>query len=165
MEVEISNQPTISGTNNMMRERFTVTGGNRKVTGAAVRMAKTGGTGDLTVRLEDSSGTLIDSFTVPASSIPTLATSADGAGAWVSGSFAQTHTLISGTEYRLRLSCPSGTTMWSRGIQQGAEYGYHPDTYFADGVLEKTTNGGSSWSTVSGLGDDGDLQFYLVVTA
>ena len=162
MEVEIGNQPTIAGTTNMMRERFTVSGGNRQVTGAAVRMAKTGGTGDLTVRLEDSGGALIDSFTVAASSIPTLAVDANGAGEWVSGSFAATRTLTNGAEYRLRLSCPAGTTMWSRGVQKGAEYGYHPTTYFADGVLEKTTNG-SAWSTVTGLEDNGDLQFYLTV--
>ncbi len=165
MEVEIGNQPTIEGTTKMMRERFTVSGGDRVVSGAFVRMAKVSGTGDLTVRLEDSGDTLIDSFTVAAASIPTLATNADGSGDWVSGSFATPRTLTNGATYNLRLSVPAGTVMWSRGIQQGAEYNYNPATYFADGQLEFTTNSGSSWGTVTGLEADGDMQFYFPVVA
>ena len=151
---------SIAGTTDMVRERFTVSGGDRAVTGATVRLAKTSGTGDLTVRLEDNTGTLIDSFTVPASSIPTV-TGWDN-GAWVSGTFAQSRILTSGQEYRLRLSAPAGTAFFTRGIQQGGGNGFHPATYFSDGVLEVTTNSGSTWGYVTGLGDMGDLQFYFV---
>ena len=151
----------IAGTTQMVRERFTVSGGNRLVTGAAVRIAKTSGSGNLVVRLEDGSGTLIDSFTVPAGSVPTLSTGGLPSGRWVSGSFSSPRTLTNGATYHLRLSTDSSTSMWTRGIEQGDRYGFDKSTYFADGFLQATPNGGSSWSTVSGLGTSGDLQFYL----
>ncbi len=160
--MEIEDTPlAISGANSMVRERITVSGGDRVVTGAAVRVARTSGTGNLVMRLEDSSGSLIDSFVVSAGSVPTLSTGGTASGVWVSGSFSAPRTLVNGATYHLRLSTDSSTSLWTRGIQQGSSYGFDPATYFADGVLQATTNGGSSWSTVPGLGDRGDLQFYL----
>jgi hypothetical protein len=162
MEVEIYNQPLINGSMRSMRERFAVSGENRTVTGGAVRVAKISGVGNLVIRLEDSSGTLIDSFTVPTSSIPTLNTTDKSAGVWVSGSFTSPRTLTVGQTYYLRLSTDSSTTYWSRGIQQGgAAYGFSSVTYFNDGYLQYTSDGGSTWTTVNGLETDGDLQFYL----
>ena len=161
MEIEFYNEAQIAGTSKMARERFTVTGSNRTVSGVVFRAAKISGTGALTVRLEDSSGTLIDSFTVAAASLPTLDPSNFWNGDWVSGSFAAPQNLVVGTEYRLRLSCPAGTVMWTRGMQDGSEYGFSPHTYFDDGVAEVTTDG-STWATISGLEDAGHLQFYFV---
>jgi hypothetical protein len=162
MEVEIASQPLINGDFKFMRERFTVSGGSRTVSGGAVRVAKLEGSGSLVVRLEDANGVMIDSFSLSASSIPTLPTNDRSSGVWVKGQFSKTHILASGSTYSIRLSTDSSTTYWSRGIQQGGTaYGFSPVTYFADGFLQFSTNGGGSWSTVSGLGNDGDLQFYL----
>ena len=161
MEVEHPTPAIIAGTSEMVRERFTVSGGSRTVTGAAVRLARTSGSGDLTVRLEDASGTVIDSFTVPASSIPSLSASGDPSGVWVSGKFSTPHTLTDGATYHLRLSTDDSTSLWTRGIQQGDAYDFKPATYFADGFLQVSTDGGSSWSTAPELGASGDLQFFL----
>lgn len=160
MEAEVGS--TISGAN-MVRERFTVSGGSRVVTGASVRVAKVSGSDDLLVRLEDNSGTLIDSFTASTASVPILSDPAgDPAGAWVSGSFVAPILLTNGQSYRLRVSVAGTTSLWTRGIEQGQGYGYDPSTYFADGVLEVSTDSGSTWGYVSGLGSRGDLQFYFI---
>jgi hypothetical protein len=161
MEVEVANKAVIAGSSNMVRELFTVSGGDRVVTGGAVRVAKTSGSGDLVVRLEDAGGALIDSFSVPTTSVPTLTSGDSPSGVWVSGAFSAPRTLVNGATYRLRLSTDSSTSLWTRGIQQGDSYGFHAATYFNDGVLQVTSNGGSAWSTVSGLGPSGDLQFHL----
>lgn len=161
MEVEVANKAVIAGSSSHVRERFTLSGGDRVVTGAAVRIAKTSGTGDLVVRLEDSAGTLIDSFSVPTSTVPTLTSGDSPSGVWVTGSFSTPRTLTNGATYNLRLSTDSATSLWTRGIQQGDTYGFHKSTYFADGQLQITTNAGSTWTTVPGLSTSGDLQFYL----
>lgn len=159
MEIE-STELVIAGTDNMVRERITVSGGSRVVTGAAVRMAKNSGTGDLTVRLEDGLGVLIDSFTVPASSIPTLDSAGLPSGAWVSGSFTSPRTLTNGSTYHLRLSTDASTEMWTRGMESAHVGDMDQSLAFSDGVLETTTDG-STWETVSGLGNYGDMQFYF----
>ena len=162
IDIDTAHGSVISGTNNIVRERITVSGGNRVVSGAAVRIAKTSGTGNLVVRLEDANGTLIDSFSASTAQVPVLNSAVDGkAGVWVSGTFTAPRTLTNGATYNLRLSTDSATSLWTRGIQTGRMYGFHPSTYFDDGLLEVSTNAGSTWSQVPGLGQDGDLQFYL----
>lgn len=160
MEVEVANQVNIAGSTHMARERFTVSGSDRVVSGAAVRLAKTGGTGNVVVTLEDSVGTALDSFSVSSAALP-IGTRAGGVTPiWVSGMFSAPRTLRVASSYRLRVSTDAATSLWTIGIQQGGGYGMHPSTFFADGVLEVTTNG-STWAVVSGLNQHGDLQFYL----
>ena len=162
IDIDTAHGSVISGTNNIVRERITVSGGNRVVSGAAVRIAKTSGTGNLVVRLEDANGTLIDTFSASTAQVPVLNSAVDGkAGVWVSGTFTAPRTLTNGATYNLRLSTDSATSLWTRGIQTGRMYGFHPSTYFDDGLLEVSTNAGSTWSQVPGLWQDGDLQFYL----
>ncbi|MFN8185166.1 MAG: PKD domain-containing protein [Candidatus Nanopelagicales bacterium] len=162
MDIDTANGSVISGSNNLVRERITVSGSDRVVSGAAFRIARNSGTGNLVVRLEDANGSLIDSFSVPTSSVPVIDSGQDGkAGVWVSGTFSTPRTLSKGSTYNLRLSTNSSTSLWTRGIQQGQMYGFDPSTYFADGQLEVSTNGGSSWDIVPGLWQDGDLQFYF----
>lgn len=152
---------SITGSNYMVRERLVVSGGDRVVTGAGVRVARASGSGPLTVRLENSAGTLIDSFTIPAASIPTQSQSAGSqSGVWVAGVFSAARTLTNGATYYLRLSTDASTSYWVRGIQEGSSYGFDPATYFDDGLLQRTTNG-STWNTVSGLDTEGDMQAYL----
>jgi hypothetical protein len=161
METGFYDPAIIAGSSHLVRERITVSGGNRVVTGASVRLAKTSGSGDLVVRLEDASGALIDSFSVPTTSVPTLATTNVSAGVWVTGTFSSPRTLTNGATYNLRLSTDASTSLWTRGIEQGDSFGFDKSTYFTDGHLQATTNGGSTWTTVPGLAESGDLQFHF----
>lgn len=161
MDYELTNCPDITSTA-WVRERFTPTA-NRTVTGVAVRIAKTSGTGNLNIRLENGSGDLIDSCSLSTATVPTLTKTANlSAGIWVTGAFTSEPTLAASSEYRLRLSADASTTLWTRGIQSGEAYGFHSSTCFADGLMEYSTNSGSSWAQVTGLAQYGDIQFYLM---
>lgn len=52
-DIDTANGSVISGTSNLVRERVTVSGGSRTVSGAGFRIAKTSGSENLIVRLED----------------------------------------------------------------------------------------------------------------
>lgn len=161
MDLEYTNCPDITSTTHMVRESITPSE-NWTVSSVGVRIARTSGTGDLLVRLEDSGGTLIDSCSISTSAVPVLTKTANAsAGIWVTGVFGSSQTLSSGTTYRLRLSTDSSTVLWTRGIQSGEGYGFDASTCFADGVMEYTTNSGSTWAQVTGLAQYGDVQFYL----
>ncbi len=164
IDVDTANGCIISGSNSMCREGIVVSGGDKTVTGVGVRIAKTSGNGKLVVRLEDQNGSLIDSVSMSVSSVPVFNREADSeAGRWINGSFSQARTLVNGSTYYLRLSTDNNTSLWTRGIQGGVSWpGFHPSTVFTDGFMQYTTNGGSSWDYIPGLGEeDGDLQFYL----
>lgn len=153
---------TISGTNYMARQRFTMAA-SKTVSGGGVRVSKNSGSGSLTVRLEDTSGTLIDSFTASTSSVPTQSGTYDGgAGIWLTGTFSTPRTLAAGSTYNLRLSTDASTSLWTRGMERGNLRGFTAGTYFAESMglgLQTTTNGGTNWSTTNG--GRGDMQFYL----
>ena len=105
---------TISGSASV-REHFTVSGGNRTVTKAYVRVRRTTGSSPLTIRLETGSGTLIEAVSVPASSVPASAAGGDNGGSvWVSATFDSPHTLVDGTAYNLRLTTAAGTCLHLR---------------------------------------------------
>ena len=160
MEAEVGS--TISG-NSMVRERVTVGQRGRVDTSGGVREEQACGADSLLIRLEDAAGTVIDSLSVSIAAVPTLADPAgDPAGAWVSGTFSTPLQLSRGQEYRLRLSIAGTSSLWTRGIQQGEGYSFDEATYYSDGVLETSTDGGSSWGYVSGLGSWGDMQFYFI---
>ena len=161
----------ISGTTKMVREQITVSGSNKTVTGAGIRLLKiAGGTSPLTVKLEDGSGNPIDSFTIPAGNIPngpapdfTSPISNDDVGQnarWVNGVFSTSHVLTVGQTYQLTLSTAAGTTYWAWVNRRLQSYGYDPATYFSDGVAQYTRDG-SSWSNLGRSKGDQDLQFYL----
>ena len=158
MEVEEPNPAYIGGTK-VARERFTPSA-SLTLSKAAIRVARVTGSGSLTLHLDNASGGQIDACTVDASSVPVASPTSDGtSGTWLSCSFASSHTLSAGTGYSIRATATN--SLWSRGIQQGDAYGFSASTYFSSGVLEVSTDSGSSWSTVSGLGASGDMQFYL----
>jgi len=173
VDMQSASGSVISG-NSMVRERFTVSGAQRTVTTAWVRLMRTSGTGALTVRLEDSGGSLIDSGTIAAASVQLEEDTSDPgnglpdhmgsdgqAGRWVSATFTTPQTLQSGQTYNLRLSCAAGTTYWMRLIKEGYANGYTAG-HFDDGYAEESTNGGTSWGAPSGItAGQGDLQFYL----
>lgn len=156
------NSPAFTGTATMLRERFTVTGGDRTVASVAVRVGKTSGSGNLVIGLQDSAGTLIESVAVSTAGVPiTSRTTNTATSTWLTATFAAPRTLSNGATYSLRLSTDAATVLWARGIQQGNAYGFDAATYFTDGVYQYTTNGGTSWSYIAGLDVYGDLPFYL----
>jgi hypothetical protein len=150
---------TISGSSSMVRERFTVSGSSRTIRTVAVRMRRSSGSSPLLIRLESSSGALIDSVSIPASSVPASSPGGDNGGqVWVKASFDTSHTLSKGSTYNLRLSTASGTTYTATPIREGTDVGFR-SFVFSDGLAQRTTNG-SSWAALyqwAGL----DLQFYL----
>jgi len=164
MELSLPQYATINGANHMARESFTVTGGDRVVTTVSVRLRRSKGTGALVVRLETSSGSLIEAINVPAASIPVSIPGGDTGGAvWVTATFLSSHILTNGSSYNLRLSTDSNTTYTIFTIRKGFDYGFANTTYFKDGSAFKTTNG-STWTNlgrVMGNPPENDIEFYF----
>lgn len=165
----------ISGTTQMVRERFTVSGGDKTVTEAYVAIARESGAGAVTIRLEDASGARIDSITVPGSHIPasTVGERLPAAQEWVGGAFGSAHTLSDGKTYRLRIHTEPGSTYFARPLfsrqRAGENVGYMRSRHFEDGASSKygggeyTTDGGSSWNGMYHHSLHQDLQFYFTV--
>jgi hypothetical protein len=165
MEIWVHGYERITGSQYMARESFTVSGATRTVSSVAVRLRRTSGTSPLALRLETSTGTLIEEVSVPAASIPISAPGGDNGGAvWVSATFATSHQLAVGQSYNLRLATAADTEYSVFVIRRGVEYGFDPRTWFADGVASYTTDG-ATWGTFGyyGTTHDGesDLQFYF----
>jgi hypothetical protein len=160
-EAMIDRYATISGASNMAREHFTVTGGNRTVRSASLRLRRSGGTSPLTMTLEKSSGSAIESVTVPAASVPVSAPGGDTGGAvWVTANFSSPHVLSHGASYNLRISTASGTTYTTFPIRTGTDKGI--DTFaFSCGTGQSTADG-SAWTDLYHQGHQ-DLQFYFTL--
>jgi hypothetical protein len=167
MECWQTRQPAISGARRV-REHFTVSGGDRRVSEVSVRLKRdstTTGTSPLTVRLE-SGGDLVATGTIPATSFP-LGTQVDGPGnhnAWGTATFAAPITLVSGRTYDLVLSAPGDTVFRAMAIREGVSYSFDSDTYFADGIGQQ--DDGSGWRGFDQPGGttsstQGDVQFYF----
>lgn len=157
MEVWYKAPKTISGSGSA-REAFTVSGPSRQVSSVSVRLKRVSGSSPLVVRLETSSGALVEQGSIPASSISTT-----GKASWATYSFTTSPTLTSGLGYHLVLSSVSDTSYSIFVIRKGMSYGFGPRTYFADGSAQY--NSGSGWVGFdpgwSGPSTQGDLQFYF----
>jgi hypothetical protein len=134
---------------NKVRETFTVSGGNKTVTQVSVRLKKSGSSGNLSVRLENADGTLIEGGTIPASSVSTSY-------AWVTYIFNTSRTLLSGKSYNLVLSAPYGDPYSIFPIQEGTLYGFQTPSVFTEGKFQSSS--GSSWQEVR---QGCDMQFYF----
>ncbi len=149
---------TISGSASV-REHFTVSGGDRTISKAFVRVRRTSGSSPLTIRLETGSGTLIDSANVAASSVPASAAGGDNGGSvWVGVTFGSAHTLVNGTSYNLRLTTPSGTEYTAAPIREGTDVGLM-STAFRDGSGQSSGNG-TTWADLYQYSPV-DIQFYF----
>jgi hypothetical protein len=149
---------TVSGSASV-REHFTVSGGNRAVTKASVRVRRTSGSSPLTIRLETGTGTLIEAVDVPASSIAASAPGGDNGGSvWVTVTFSNPHTLANGAAYNLRLTTATGTTYTSAPIREGTDVGLL-STAFRDGSGQSSSNG-TSWADLYAYSPV-DIQFYF----
>ena len=150
----------ISGASEMGREHFTVSGGDRTISSASVRVMRLSGSGSnpLVVTLETGSGTVIDSASIPYSDVPVSTVGDTSAGSWATVTFGSSHTLVDGQTYNLRLSTGSGVTYVAIPIREGTDSGFGSYA-FRDGDGQMTTNG-SSWSNCYPYSPV-DLQFYL----
>jgi hypothetical protein len=154
---------SISGTN-AVRETFTVSGSQVKVTSAAIRLARVNGNDPLVIRLEDADGSLIEQGSVPAS-VVTLSSSTSPSYVWVKYPFAATCTLLPGHTYHLVFEATSTSSYQVFPIRKGAAYGFQDTTFFHDGNAEFKQNdswvGWTQWGVTNRL--DSDLQFYFTV--
>jgi hypothetical protein len=163
MEVWVDATKTISGIARA-REEFTVSGVDRLVASASIRLMRLSGASPLTVRLEGADGTLVAQSTIPAAAIP-VGTPGNGGGpsTWVTTTFATPALLQHGAGYRLVLSAPSDSAYGIFVIREGSAYGFPTATYFADGHAQYDP--GSGWVAFDpgwrGPQDEGDLQWYF----
>jgi len=153
----------ISGTN-AVRETITVSGGDVHVSSVAVRVARVNGNDDLTVRLENANGTLIEQGSIPATAIPS-SNSGSPAYFWAKLPLSATYTFAAGATYHLDLEASSTSTYQTFPIRKGLAYGFQPTTFFSDGYAEFEQNGSWTGWTQWGVANrtDGDLQFYFSV--
>jgi hypothetical protein len=165
MEVWVRSYKSISGVARA-REVFTVSGANRAVGSVSVRLMRISGSSPLTVRLETSSGVLIEQGTVAASQVA-IGTPGDHSGTghatWETYTFDTPRTLIAGNSYNVVLSAPSDTVYSIFVVREGSSWGFNDSTVFADGRAQYTS--GTSWGPFTQDGgtvvDQGDLQFYF----
>jgi hypothetical protein len=153
----------ISGTN-AVREAFTVSGANVKVSSVAIRVARVNGNNPLEVRLENANGVLIEEGTIPATEIP-LSSSSSPSYFWARYPLAATYTLLAGDTYHLDLEATSTSTYQVFPIRKGLAQGFQTTTYFPDGHAEfeqsGSWNGWTQWGVANRT--DSDLQFYFTV--
>lgn len=148
---DLGSPRTISGSAKV-RETFTVSGADRTVSSVGVRLKWISGTSPLTVRLETSGGSEIETVTIPAGALTT-----SGYAVRATAAFAAPRTLAAGQTYHLVLS--SSGSYRAFAPYEGSAYGkWDPRTYFADGHAQYTT--GAGWLDWGGRTDH-DLQFYL----
>lgn len=157
-----SDGTNIADGTNRVRELFTPTS-NLTVSHVGLRLCKTtGGTSALSVRLEQSDGTEIETVSIAAASIPDYSGSIRNGNAWIETAFASNRSLTSGQTYHIECSTSAGTTYHFEASAHGTG-SYDAATYFDEGRMQKYN--GSAWSNVlngSGVASaDADLQFYL----
>jgi len=156
------------------RELFTVTGGNKVVTAAYVRVARDYGSGDLTIALKNNSGTILGQGSVPASQISDYASNPDWylaprgieliAGDWVSVTFNSPITLTNGSTYQLVMTSPNGTKYAMVPIRYGTWDDVVLESWaFREGRAQQSNNGGNSWENNYAYQPYANYQFYFTL--
>lgn len=153
---------TISGSRSV-RQRFLVDRVDRAVASVSIRLARLSGGDPLSVRVETSTGELVASGKVPATSIPRAEAPDAGGGAWARLQFEDPFVLTAGQRYQLTLSTDAATEYSIFSLRTGVSYGYPPETYFELGGAEY--DDGTGWVAFDpgwrGPLDESDLQFYF----
>lgn len=144
----------ISGTTTMVRERFTVSGGDKVVTELWMRLGRQSGTDKVLLRLENSVGTLIEEglMVEDPTTFPLASPGATYSGDWLHYTLSTPRTLTNGQAYSLRASCAGTSTWWAMPIVGGnfptggspAEHDW-ASRRFTDGNGQKTTDSGGTW--------------------
>jgi len=161
MEAWVGSSQSISGIS-AVREMFTVSGGQRIVSSASIRVARGSGTDPLIVRLENGDGTVIEQGEIPAASIPVTSPVSY---VWAPYTFSSAHTLLAGQSYHLQFRTASTSSYQAFPIRKGVAYGFQNTTYFPDGYAQFNQNGSWVGWTQWGVANrtDSDLQFYFAV--
>ncbi len=157
---------TLSGTTDMVREAFTVSGGDRTVVSVSVRVRRSSGTDPLILGLYTSGDVLIEAVSIPAALIPISAAGSDNGGSvWAGARFLAPHVLANGSGYYLRLSCASTSTYTAAPIRKGYDDGFDTSLVFLDGAGQFTTDSGGTWTDLYTFDTySPDLQFYFGTT-
>jgi hypothetical protein len=167
--VIIGNYALIGGTSNMARSRWTAPS-TETYQAANVQVRRNSGSADLVVRLEQGDGTLIESVSIPASSIPIVAPGAESPRVpFTRVPFVSNRTLTSGQTYNLRLSCAAGTQYSVMPLRWAdddmtAWGGYHFEdgAGLANGSSGQKTTDGTNWVDLYAFSPV-DIGFYLEV--
>jgi len=159
MEVWSTNPKAVSGAASV-RETFKVSGPSRTFSKVNVRLSRTGGTGPLTVRVEEADGSLVDQAAIPAARFP------QGVSTWATATFPLGHVLNTGVAYNLVLSCDADTSFSAFPLRKGRDKGFSNATFFPDGYAQFTTTGAAGWQGWDMWGTPNltfsDLQFAFV---
>lgn len=160
-----SGYAVVNSTTHMARERIIVSGGDKVVTGVYLRCSKVSGSDPLILTLQDSGLSTIDSVSVAAAGVPTLAvpTEAD-MGEFVGGAFASPQTLTNGSTYYLRASTAAGTTYSVPAMLSEDATGTMDSWAFTDGAAQKTTDG-TNWTALISGGFDQNCQLYFTCSS
>jgi len=163
MEGWVGSPRPISGTN-AVREVFTISGADVKVSSVAIRVARVNGNDPLVVRLENANGSLIEEGSIPATEIP-LSSSSSPSYFWAKFPLSAIYTLVPGDTYHLDLEASSTSMYQTFPIRKGLAYGFQNTTFFGDGDAEFGQSGSWYGWTAWGVANrtDGDLQFYFSV--
>jgi hypothetical protein len=161
MEVWFREPQPVSG-ERKVREVFTVGSQAFSAASVAVRLKRVVGTSPLVARLENARGTVLATGHVPAAQFAVARRSGPEGSSWATIEFDEPVSLDAHETYRLVLSTRRDTEYLAIAIREGASYGFHPATYFSNGMAEWTD--GSGWKPFVGWGrpsHEADLQFYL----
>ena len=150
----------IGGSEDMVREQFTVGGSNKSVTGVSVDVNLVSGSEGLWAALEDSSGKVLAKG-------PAM----KGSGTfsfWRTCKFNSPVTLASGQTYHLVLTA---TNSYSAGaVENGSQNGepFSPDTVWSatNAQAQFSTNDGTTWNNweqSDGTSETADLMFYFTL--
>lgn len=171
MEISYPTVPSavayVQGTNYMVRQEFVTTDALTAI-GAGIMIQKATGTTDaLTVALRDTGagrGTLLDSDTVAAASVPDGTMSGSNlaaTAAWVGVTLSQA--LSDATTYRLEFSTSGSGEYMAWPIRRGTPWSYTTQVLWPTGQAEYSTDGGSTWTDIAGSNDD--LPAYLELSS
>jgi hypothetical protein len=167
MRIDESNSALIGGSSSA-GERIIVSGGDRTVTSIHWRVSRQTGSGALTARLENGDGSLIEQGTLAGA--PSISTSSPGAdntrkGDWVGYTFSTPRVLRNGQTYRIRLTAPSGTTYFVTAVgwrdSNDINSEYMRSRRFTDGLPQKSSNDGSTWSNYDSWATSSNYQMYF----
>lgn len=166
---------SITDTTTMVRERFTVTGGDRTATDIYWKIGRVSGSDLVTVRLETGAGSLIEegTFADSGTNIPASTpspTPVNTQGQWCHRQLDTPRTLTNGSTYNVRLSCPATSTYYSTALTGGifpeggspAEYDF-ASRRFTDGVGQKTTDSGSNWDDLYDFLPQNNPMYFVVL--
>jgi len=150
----------IGGSNDIVREVFTVGGSNKTVSAVSVDVNLVSGAEGLWVALQNSSGTVL----AKGQAMP----NAGSFSFWRTCKFSTPVALQSGQTYRLVLTATG--TYSASALENGSQNGepFSPDTVWSatNDQAQFSTNGGSTWTEwqqVAGTNEVADLMFYFTL--